>query len=168
MNMFIIFMGVSGCGKTTIGKMTAEILGVPYYEGDEYHPQENVDKMSSGIPLDDDDREGWLQRLSDLIQEKLAEGESGVLSCSALKKKYRDRLSVDPERVHFVYLKGDYQLIQERMQVRKNHYMPPELLKSQFETLEEPENILTLHIDQPPQTIVEQVLFYIIKIRNKA
>lgn len=159
--MFIIFMGVSGCGKTTIGKMMAEVLDVPYYEGDEYHPQENVDKMSRGIPLDDDDRDGWLQRLSDLIREKLDKGESGVLSCSALKKEYRDRLRVDPDRVHFIYLKGSYELIRDRMKKRKNHYMPANLLKSQFETLEEPGQVFTIDIDQSPEEILAQVMFYV-------
>jgi len=154
-------MGVSGCGKTTIGKKTAETLGVPYYEGDDYHPQENVDKMSRGIPLNDEDRAGWLQRLADIIREKLDEGASGVLSCSALKMKYRDQLTVDPERVHFIYLKGRYQLIQERMKKRSNHYMPPDLLMSQFETLEEPDDIFTIRVDQSPEKILAQVMNYI-------
>ena len=154
-------MGVSGCGKTTIGKKTAETLGVPYYEGDDYHPHENVDKMSRGIPLNDEDRAVWLQRLADLIREKLDEGASGVLSCSALKKKYRDQLTVDLERVHFIYLKGRYQLIQERMKKRANHYMPPDLLRSQFETLEEPDDIFTIGIDQSPEKILAQVMNYI-------
>lgn len=161
MNMFIIFMGVSGCGKTTIGKMTAETLGVPYYEGDEYHPQENVQKMSCGIPLNDEDRDGWLQRLSELIHGKLAKEESGVLSCSALKKKYRNRLRVDPDRVHFIYLKGSYDLIRERMEKRTKHYMPADLLKSQFETLEEPNEAFTIEIDQTPDEILSQVILYI-------
>jgi len=154
-------MGVSGCGKTTIGKKTAETLGVPYYEGDDYHPQENVDKMSRGIPLNDEDRAGWLQRLADIIREKLDEGASGVLSCSALKMKYRDQLTVDPERVHFIYLKGRYQLIQERMKKRSNHYMPPDLLMSQFEMLEEPDDIFTIRVDQSPEKILAQVMNYI-------
>ena len=161
MNMFIIFMGVSGCGKTTIGKMTAKTLGVPYYEGDEYHPQENVEKMSRGIPLNDDDRDGWLRKLSDLIQDKLGNGESGILSCSALKEKYRDRLRVDPEKVHFIYLKGSYDLIRERMEKRANHYMPADLLRSQFDTLEEPDNVFTIEIDQTPDEILSQAIFYI-------
>lgn len=154
-------MGVSGCGKTTIGKMTAETLGVPYYEGDEYHPQENVEKMSRGLPLNDEDRVGWLRRLADLMKEKLDEGESGVLSCSALKKKYRDRLRVDPEKVHFIYLKGSYDLIHERMESRTNHYMPTDLLKSQFNTLEEPDTVFTIEIDQTPDKILSQAMFYI-------
>jgi carbohydrate kinase (thermoresistant glucokinase family) len=161
MSYFIILMGVSGCGKTTIGKMTAKTLGVPYYEGDEYHPKENVEKMSQGIPLNDEDRDSWLQRLADLMQQKLAEGDSGVLSCSALKKKYRDRLRIDPEKVHFIYLKGNYELIRERMEKRRDHYMPADLLRSQFETLEEPGDVFTIEIDQKPSEILSQAMFYI-------
>jgi len=159
--MFIIFMGVSGCGKTTIGKKTAAILGVPFYEGDDYHPEENVEKMSQGIPLTDEDRDGWLDTLSKLISEKLDAGESGVLSCSALKKKYREKLRVDPERVCFIYLKGSYDLIWSRMQVRTGHYMPADLLKSQFDDLEEPENGFIVDIDQPPNDVLDDVLAYL-------
>jgi carbohydrate kinase (thermoresistant glucokinase family) len=164
--MFIIYMGVSGCGKTTVAKMTAEALGVPYYEGDAYHPQDNVEKMSRGIPLTDEDRDQWLQRLSDLLQEKLAKGESGVLSCSALKEQYRRRLNIDPQKVHFIYLKGSYDLILKRLMTRIDHYMPPKLLKSQFETLEEPQNAFTINIDQAPEAILQQALAYISHIND--
>ena len=159
--MFFIFMGVSGCGKTTIGEKTAEILGVPYYEGDSFHPKDNVEKMSQGIPLNDEDRSEWLTTLADLISHKLEEGESGVLSCSALKEKYREQLRVDPDLVHFIYLKGSYDLIRYRMEKRTGHYMPPGLLRSQFETLEEPENVCTIQIDQPPEEIVQETLDFI-------
>lgn len=159
--MFIIFMGVSGCGKTTIGKVTAEAFGLPFYEGDDFHPPENVEKMTTGIPLTDEDRAGWLEALSNLIRQKLDEGESAVLSCSALKKKYRDQLRVDPERVHFIYLKGSYALIRARMEGRSGHYMPPELLRSQFDALEEPEDAVTIHIDQSPIEIFQQVCFFL-------
>ncbi len=159
--MFIIFMGVSGCGKTTIGKKTAAILGVPYYEGDHYHPPENVAKMSQGVPLTDEDRKDWLESLSQLIQEKLDAGESGVLSCSALKEKYRYQLCVDPDRVRFIYLKGRYELIRSRMQARSGHYMPTELLKSQFEALEEPDDVFTVDIDQTPEEMMEEVLTFL-------
>ncbi len=164
MSIFIITMGVSGCGKTTIGRMISAALDVPYYEGDDYHPKENVDKMSLGIPLNDEDRDGWLQRLSDLILEKLTNGESGVLSCSALKQKYRGRLTVDPDKVHFIYLKGSDELIRARMEKRTNHYMPAGLLKSQYEALEEPEDIFTVSIDQSPENILLESLSYIKKL----
>jgi carbohydrate kinase (thermoresistant glucokinase family) len=146
--------------------MTAEALGVPYYEGDAYHPQDNVEKMSRGIPLTDEDRDQWLQRLSDLLQEKLAKGDSGVLSCSALKEKYRDRLNVDPQRIRFIYLKGPYELILNRMTARSAHYMPAELLQSQFDSLEEPEDVFTIDIDQPPEAILDKALAYIYHISD--
>lgn len=160
-NMFIIFMGVSGCGKTTIGKKTADVLGVHFYEGDEYHPPENVEKMSQGIPLIDEDRKAWLEILSQLIREKLDADESGVLSCSALKRKYRSQLQADPDRVRFIYLKGSYVLIRSRLEARSGHYMPTDLLKSQFEALEEPEDVFTITIDQAPNEIMQEVLAYL-------
>lgn len=159
--MFIILMGVSGCGKTTIGEMIGKVLDVPYYEGDEYHPPENVNKMAQGIPLTDKDREGWLDSLSQLIRAKLDKDESGVLSCSALKQKYRDRLCVNQDLVRFIYLKGSYRLIRSRMQARSEHYMPAKLLKSQFEALEEPDDVFTVNIDQSPEDILQVVHTYL-------
>jgi gluconokinase len=122
--------------------------------------------MSRGIPLTDEDRDQWLQRLSDLLQEKLAKGDSGVLSCSALKEKYRDRLNVDPQRIRFIYLKGPYELILNRMTARSAHYMPAELLQSQFDSLEEPEDVFTIDIDQPPEAILDKALAYIYHISD--
>lgn len=159
--MFIIFMGVAGCGKTTIGKMAAEALGVPFYEGDDYHPPENVDKMSRGIPLNDDDRAGWLAALANILREGIAKGESGVMSCSALKEKYRRQLRVDADQVRFIYLKGSYDLIWARMEAREGHYMPAALLQSQFDALEEPKNVFTVDIAQSPEAILEEVLDYL-------
>jgi gluconokinase len=162
--MFLIFIGVSGCGKTTIGKRTADRLGVPFYEGDEFHPPKNIEKMSQGIPLTDEDREDWLAQLSQLIHEKLKLGESGVLSCSALKENYRKRLSVDPDGVRFIYLKGSYALIRSRLQNRADHYMPAQLLASQFEALEEPSDTFMVNIDQTLEAIMDEVFTYIIEI----
>jgi len=164
--MFIIFMGVSGCGKTTIGKRTARKLNLPYYEGDDFHPDANVEKMSQGIPLTDEDRDAWLDKLKELIQSKLNKGESGILSCSALKEKYRERLNVDPQKVHFIYLKGSYDLILKRLTARTDHYMPAELLQSQFEALEEPLNVYKINIDQAPKAILNKALAYIFQISN--
>lgn len=162
--MFIIFMGVSGCGKTTIGKKTADKLGVPYYEGDEFHPLTNIEKMSQGIPLTDEDREDWLEKMSQLIQNKLEAGESGILSCSALKENYRKRLRIDPDRVHFIYLKGGYELILSRLRDRTEHYMPVLLLASQFEALEEPNDVLTVDINQATEAILDEVFAYLVDI----
>lgn len=162
--MFIVLMGVSGCGKTTVGKKLAKALDIPYYEGDAFHPQENVEKMASGIPLTDEDRAGWLGKLSDLIRARLQAGESGILSCSALKEKYREKLWVDQGQVRFIYLQGTYHLILRRLEDRKGHYMPRDLLKSQFDALEEPENVLTIDIDQPPDAIVNEALNYLQQI----
>ena len=162
--MFIIFLGVSGCGKTTIGKKTADVFGVPYFEGDEYHPQENVEKMSQGIPLTDEDREGWLDTLSQLIGDKLDRDEAGILSCSALKEKYRDRLCVDRDLVRFIYLKGTYTLIRSRLNERTGHYMPANLLASQFAALEEPDDVFTVNIDQPAEAVLQEVVAYLTRI----
>jgi carbohydrate kinase (thermoresistant glucokinase family) len=159
--MFIIVMGVSGCGKTTIGKKIAEAFEVPYYEGDAFHPPENVDKMSRGVPLTDEDRRGWLEVLAELIRDKLDAGESGVLACSALKGKYRQQLRISPDRVWFVYLKGDYETIHTRIQERTGHYMPPGLLKSQFEALEEPDDAFTIDINQPVDVILGEVMGFL-------
>ncbi|MCA9952659.1 MAG: gluconokinase [Anaerolineales bacterium] len=134
--LFVV-MGVSGCGKTTVGEALAAHLNCSFYDGDDFHPPENVAKMARGIPLNDMDRAPWLARLVDLLQEHLDRGESIVLACSALKKRYRDQLRVS-EQVQFIYLEGDFEVIWQRMQSRKNHYMKPEMLRSQFEALEPP------------------------------
>ncbi len=153
----LYLMGVSGSGKTTIGKLLAEQLGIPFFDGDDYHPEANVKKMSEGKPLNDDDRQGWLKRLNELALEHAANG--AVIVCSALKETYRDLLgkSLDMQ-YEFIYLKGSFELINNRLAQRKNHYMPKDLLRSQFETLEEPEDALTVSIDQTPQQIVDDII----------
>jgi len=161
LNFFIIFMGVSGSGKTTIGKRVADLLGVPFYEGDDFHSDENIQKMAKGNPLNDEDRKDWLEALTNLIRTELMQGRSGVLTCSALKEDYRKQLTVDPDSVIFIYLKGSYDLIYNRMKSRENHYMEPRMLKSQFDTLEEPGDIYTVEISKSPSAIVEDVMKYI-------
>jgi len=152
--MVVILMGVSGAGKTTIGQLLARDLGWPFYDGDDFHPQANIDKMRQGIALTDDDRDSWLAALQRLIRELLRESRSAVIACSALKRSYRDRLLSGEHNVRLVYLKGDYDLIRKRLQKRQSHFMKADLLASQFETLEEPEGALTVDIAQEPGAIV--------------
>ena len=164
--VFIIIMGVSGSGKTTIGKMLAQQLGCPFYDGDDYHPPENVAKMAAGIPLNDEDRSSWLSTLVTLIHNKSAADEDGVIACSALKKTYRDILRKSGQkRVSFVYLRGSYEVILARMQNRGKHFMKPELLQSQFATLEEPEGILTIDITLSQQEIIQKILEQIVETK---
>lgn len=134
----VAIMGVSGSGKTTIGRALAERLGWPYKEGDELHPPANVEKMSRGVPLTDEDRWPWLQRVAQWIDDQLAKGEPGIITCSLLKRSYRDLVIDARNRVKLLYLRGDKHVIAERIAQRKGHFMPPSLLDSQFETLEEP------------------------------
>ncbi len=154
--MFLIVMGVSGCGKSTIGQMLAQRLGWAFYDADDFHPVQNVAKMSAGIPLTDEDRAGWLEALAGLIQQQTESGSSGVLACSALKESYRQRLRRG--RVKFIYLKGNYETIWARMLHRSEHFMNPALLQSQFATLEEPADALTLNIELPPEGIVQEIM----------
>ncbi len=149
-------MGVSGCGKTTVGRQLAERLGWPFYDGDDFHPPANKAKMGAGLPLDDADRAGWLAALADLIRTHQAEGRSLVLACSALQQRYRDQLRVAPD-VRWVHLQGSYDLILARMQARTGHYMRPEMLASQFAILEPPVDALTVDITAPPEALVEQI-----------
>ncbi len=155
--MVIILMGVSGSGKTLIGQLLAKDLGWPFYDGDDFHPQANIDKMSRGIPLNDEDRKPWLDILQQLIHKCLQEGQQAILACSALKQAYRDHLLKDNPGALFVYLKGTYDLILRRLQERKGHYMKADLLTSQFNTLEEPKGVLTIDVDQEPETIVQLI-----------
>ena len=155
----VVVMGVSGSGKSTVGKALAEALGCPFYDGDDYHSAENIARMSSGIPLTDEDRRIWLDQLRALIHKQIIEKELAIVACSALKKSYRERLQVDEDHVAFVYLKGHYEQIWQRMQGR-THYMRPEMLESQFNALEEPalSEALILDIGQDVDRIVEQIL----------
>ncbi len=137
---FFIVMGVSGSGKTSVGKALAAHLGWDFYDADDFHPQANITKMAKGIPLDDSDRAPWLASLRDLIKSCLTQNEPGVLACSALKESYREKLLEGNDGVQIIYLKGSYDLFWSRMVSRTEHYMKPEMLRSQFDTLEEPLN----------------------------
>ena len=156
--LFVVLMGVSGSGKTTVGELLAAQMGWPFYDGDKFHTPENVAKMAAGTPLTDADRAGWLAVLAGLIRDGLARGESGIIACSALKATYRDILRVEPSRVEFVYLKGSFDLIWERMLLRRNHYMKASMLQSQFASLEEPEGVLTCDITAAPEQIVDAIV----------
>jgi gluconokinase len=157
--MFIIVMGVSGSGKTTVAHMLAQRLGWHFYEGDTFHPPANIAKMSAGVPLNDEDRLGWLDALATLIENETRASENGVIACSALKKAYRDVLRRhDREQIKFVYLRGSYDVIVERMKSRGKHFMKPEMLQSQFAILEEPQGILTVDVTLSPNEIVQNII----------
>jgi gluconokinase len=154
-----IIFGVSGAGKTTIGKLLAEELEWKFYEADDFHSQSNIDKMRRGVPLTDRDRQPWLMKLRELIERCLAANENAVLACSALKEKYRRRLQVN-DQVKFVYLRGDYELVANQLRARRGHFMNPELLKSQFADLEEPagwENAIVIELGRSPLKLVTEI-----------
>jgi gluconokinase len=154
----IILMGVSGCGKTSVGKGLSKALGWPFYDGDDYHSQTNIEKMAQGIPLNDDDRQPWLKKLHGLIIDHLETNQSLIVACSALKATYRNILKGDREEVDFVHLKGSFDLISTRMRKRSEHYMRADMLRSQFADLEEPEDAFTISIEKPVAQIVKEIL----------
>lgn len=150
-------MGVSGAGKTTVGKLLALDLGWSFYEGDDFHPRSNVVKMAQGIPLTDDDRQPWLQQIRLLIDDLISSGQNGVIASSALKQVYRNLLVGDEDDVKLVYLKGEYPLILARLEDRQDHYMKSGLLDSQFLAMEEPDDAVNMDITWEPEEIVAAV-----------
>ncbi|MGA9748589.1 MAG: gluconokinase [Nocardioides sp.] len=156
----LVFMGVSGTGKSAIGSPVAAALGCDFAEGDDFHPQSNVDKMSSGTPLTDDDRWPWLESLAVWTRERAEAGTSTALTCSALRRSYRDVLRTGAEDTVFVHLTGDEDVIRRRMESR-HHFMPPTLLRSQLDTLEPPdadELSVRVDIDAPLEEIVARLV----------
>nr|WP_299068813.1 gluconokinase [uncultured Allomuricauda sp.] len=152
-----ILMGVSGTGKSTIGNLLSNKLGIPFFDGDDFHPEANIKKMGAGIPLSDDDRQGWLIRLNELAKEYKFNG--AIIACSALKESYREMLQNEMEnQLQFVHLEGTFELIKSRLENRKDHFMPLELLKSQFETLEPPQDAITVSISLTPEDIVHHIV----------
>ena len=155
--MFVVLMGVAGAGKTTAGRLLADELGWKFYDADDYHPPANVEKMSRVVPLDDDDRQPWLEVLRRLVRDSLARGENAVLACSALKETYRRQLLPAGERTQLIYLKIDYDTVAGRVANRRGHYMRPAMLDSQFATLEEPARETHLDASQAPAEIVRAI-----------
>jgi gluconokinase len=153
--MITVLMGVSGCGKTTVGRLLCERLGWRFLDADDFHPPANVAKMRSGTPLDDEDRWPWLDLLNRLLREEHSSGGSCVLACSALKQKYRDRLAAGLPAVRWVHLAGTQELIAARLQARRGHYMPPTLLQSQFAALEPPAEALVIDVSPSAQEIAQ-------------
>ncbi|HJW57482.1 MAG TPA: gluconokinase [Burkholderiaceae bacterium] len=157
----LVIMGVSGCGKSEIGRRLAVCLGYAYTEGDDYHPPENIAKMAAGKPLNDTDRHGWLQSLSARIGEAASRDEGLVLSCSALKRRYRDVLRADDPALFFIHLHGDRELLAARIQGRAGHFMPLSLLDSQLADLEPlapDEAGIRLDISKPPAALIDEIL----------
>jgi gluconokinase len=154
----VVVMGVSGCGKSTVGRALADALGSPYLEGDAFHSPHNVARMAAGVALTDDDRQGWLRTLADRLGAAQREGSGIVLSCSALKRGYRDLLRSQAPGLRFVHLAGSPELLAQRVATRQHAYMPASLLNSQLAALEPPgddESALTLDITQSPDALVQ-------------
>lgn len=157
-------MGVSGCGKTTIGKLLALRLALEFHDADDFHPHNNIDKMQKLILLSDEDRIPWLLDVAEHISQ-WNKDEGAVLACSALKEKYREILSWNgEEKVVFIYLEGDKNIILERMKKRKDHFFPLELLESQFSALEIPLNAITVQIDKSPEEICTKIINKLVSI----
>jgi gluconokinase len=152
--MIVLVMGVSGSGKNTVGEPLAQRLGWKFIDGDDYHPPENVKKMAAGVPLQDEDRWPWLDRLNAVLRRE----DNAVVGCSALKEAYRRRLLAGIAEHEIVYLRGSFDLIRSRVEARQHRYMPASLLKSQFETLEPPAKAIEVDVAQPPEANVAAIV----------
>jgi len=159
--LVLVLMGVSGSGKSTTGAALAKALGWPFRDADSFHPPANIAKMSQGLPLDDEDRSPWLAAIAGWIDERCELGEPGIVSCSALKRAYRQRIVGERRGVRLVYLRGSKALIGRRLEARKHHFMPASLLDSQFTVLEEPradEHAIVVSVAMSPRRVVEAIL----------
>jgi gluconokinase len=150
-------MGVEGSGKTTIGKLLAEHLGWSFADADSFHSQENIAKMKQGIPLTDSDRAGWLAAIHEAALNWEAEGQNAIITCSALKNSYRELIQAGTKDLRFIYLKGSYELIAQRLSQRKDHFAKGNLLASQFADLEEPKDVITVDITPAPEVIAKEI-----------
>ena len=155
--MILLLMGVAGAGKTTVGGALQKTLGWPYLDADDFHSAANRAKMANGIPLQDEDRWPWLDRIAQDIRARIRRGESAIVGCSALKESYRKRLLIDPQ-VKLVYLKGGKALMRKRLANRRGHYMKAGMVDSQFEALEEPKNAVVIDAAHPAAKVVRDIL----------
>lgn len=154
----IYIMGVSGSGKTTVGQKLSAVTNIPFFDGDDFHPPANKEKMRAGQPLNDDDRKDWLLRINQVARERAMDG-GAIIACSALKEKYRTILADSISGpVYWVFLRGEFNLISERMKARKGHYMPESLLQSQFDILEIPSKAMVADISDSPDVIVKKIV----------
>ncbi len=160
--MILVMMGVTGSGKTTIGKLVARRLQWAFYDGDDFHSRANIEKMRSGVALTDEDRAAWLDTLAELIGDLVAKNRSAVIACSALKAEYRKHLKASVKEnesaVEFIYLRISEAVARERLTARKNHFMPPSLIDSQFATLEEPGDAVVVDATQEPGPVASDIL----------
>jgi gluconokinase len=154
--MIIVLIGVTGSGKSTVGKLLAQQLGWKFFEGDDFHAPANIEKMRRGMPLSDDDRRPWLEAIRESIRQMVERSENAVIACSALKRSYRQMLGIAGEVV-FVYLKANIETVRERLKNRTDHFMNPDLIQSQFDTLEESEQALRVDASLPPGEIVRRI-----------